>query len=525
MQQTIALLKPDTNDPTRSILLDQIQQKGLRIAKQTTFQFTRPQARSFYRHMAAHFDDFEDLITQAVTGTTVALLLEHPNAISHFKTLIGPEDPQHAVEACEKAGLERQDWTWRAFYGTDRIRNAIHGSETGYEALRQRTIVFPLIKRLERTIAVIKPDAVFAGHANTILQEIQERYQCILIAQSVRKMTAKNDVEFVKDHDATEYCTELHELLKSGDSLVLVIDGMNAITQMQLLAGPVCPSEAKKYAPKTLRAKYGSSTVHNAIHVSRDLNDATLAYRHWFPTVIPFERTLGMIESGKGFEQIRQTIADFGFQIVNEKMISAQDWKRIVPKMTGKVHVMILARQEAVLTWNTLIPELKRHQVLIYGSKTAQEAQKEIKMIFGTCPIRNQNVPLTSTVAKMTSEREKTTLHTMLTKGLSQLCKEKPQDALEACEWLGNWLLSKNEKKMMEVAPLPVPKEKEEQDDTLFIPSLSTIHLVAVIGAPGSGKTTQSHFFTREKGYFYIDTTKLVESVRIILMAIRYSMF
>ena len=129
MQRTLALVKPDAYAAgNHGAIIGQIEAAGLRIVALKTLQLTAKQAQGFY-HVHAARPFFNDLCTFMCEGPIVAMVLEHPEAISKWRDLMGPTNPANA---------DKQ--TIRGQFGTSIERNASHGSdavdtaafETGY---------------------------------------------------------------------------------------------------------------------------------------------------------------------------------------------------------------------------------------------------------------------------------------------------------------------------------------------------------------------------------------------------------
>ena len=151
----------------------------------------------------------------------------------------------------------------------------------------------------------------------------------------------------------------------------------------------------------------------------------------------------------------------------------------------------------------------------VYYSTSVDEAETNIAYLFGICPVRTSEVLPCSKIAKTASSIKKRCLDALLAEGLSQLCTKRLSSSA-ACEWLGKWLLENNEKapgcttRNMDAS---ISLNTYEKSDEIAIPPLTDMHVVAVSGSQGSGKTTQSKLLEAEKGYFYIDASEVMQSV------------
>lgn len=128
---------------------------------------------------------------------------------------------------------------------------------------------------LERTFAIIKPDAVCANYVDNIKFAIYKNNFKIINSQFY---TFNNDdvSEFYSEHINKEYFHKLTKFMTSGPSLLLVLEKENAIKHWRKLIGPTNVAFAKISAPHTMRALYGNEThsSKNACHGSDSFENA-----------------------------------------------------------------------------------------------------------------------------------------------------------------------------------------------------------------------------------------------------------
>lgn len=128
-------------------IINRIRASGLKIVTQKTLRITKAQARAFLSHQAGS-DDYEARCDHLSSGLMVALVLEGDNAIVSLRKLIGPADSTAARRDSEAAHPLNEDlWTLRASFGTDRLRNAVHGSQDEFAAFREVDFFFPSVGR------------------------------------------------------------------------------------------------------------------------------------------------------------------------------------------------------------------------------------------------------------------------------------------------------------------------------------------------------------------------------------------
>jgi nucleoside-diphosphate kinase len=128
-ERTLAIIKPDAvQRRLAGRIIQRIEDEGFQIRAMRRVHMTRAQAEGFY---AVHRDRpfFGSLTEFMSSGPSIALVLEAPNAIKKWRTLMGATDPAKA-----DAGTLRKD------FAASIERNATHGSdapetaayETGY---------------------------------------------------------------------------------------------------------------------------------------------------------------------------------------------------------------------------------------------------------------------------------------------------------------------------------------------------------------------------------------------------------
>ena len=117
---------------------------------------------------------------------------------------------------------------------------------------------------MERTFAIIKPDAVAAGHAARIIQRILDEGFTIRALRMTR--LTKADAEgFYDVHRERPFFASLTDFMSSGPCIVMALEAPDAIKKWRTLMGATDPAKADA---GTLRKEFGSSIEHNATHGS-----------------------------------------------------------------------------------------------------------------------------------------------------------------------------------------------------------------------------------------------------------------
>jgi len=125
---------------------------------------------------------------------------------------------------------------------------------------------------MQRTLAIIKPDAVGNHSVGAIIKRIEESGLEICALRMVN--LTKQDAEgFYAVHKERPFFAALTSFMSSGPAVVLALEGENAIRRWRDLMGATNPNDAEL---GTLRKEFGASIDRNATHGS-DADD-TAAY-------------------------------------------------------------------------------------------------------------------------------------------------------------------------------------------------------------------------------------------------------
>ncbi|KAG2451865.1 hypothetical protein HYH02_003641 [Chlamydomonas schloesseri] len=137
---------------------------------------------------------------------------------------------------------------------------------------------------LEKTFALIKPDAVRAGKAQEIMQLIELNGFTIIAKQKLQLTRARAE-EFYGEHKGKEFFPKLVNFMTSGPIWALVLAKPGAILAWRALMGPTNVFKARAEQPKCLRALYGTDGTQNATHGSDSPISAAREIKFFFPTL------------------------------------------------------------------------------------------------------------------------------------------------------------------------------------------------------------------------------------------------
>jgi nucleoside-diphosphate kinase len=134
---------------------------------------------------------------------------------------------------------------------------------------------------MERTFAIIKPDAVAAGFTGRILQRIEAEGFQIRAMRTVKLSKAEAE-GFYAVHRERPFFASLTTFMSSGPAVVLALDAPDAIRKWRTLMGATDPAKAEA---GTLRKEFGRSIENNATHGSDAPETAAFEVGYFFAGV------------------------------------------------------------------------------------------------------------------------------------------------------------------------------------------------------------------------------------------------
>tara|TARA_Y100001970_G_scaffold223105_1_gene274616 strand:+ start:420 stop:830 length:411 start_codon:yes stop_codon:yes gene_type:complete len=134
------------------------------------------------------------------------------------------------------------------------------------------------MSNLERTLSIIKPDAVERNLENEIKEIFKNKG--FNIVKNKKIQVSKSEAEqFYKVHETKPFFSELCAYLSSGPIVVMILEKENAVAANRELMGATKPEEA---AEGTIRKKYGLSIDKNSVHGSDSIENAKVEIDFFF---------------------------------------------------------------------------------------------------------------------------------------------------------------------------------------------------------------------------------------------------
>ncbi len=148
----------------------------------------------------------------------------------------------------------------------------------GYFGYRWYLGMRGMSQKVERTLAIIKPDAVRAGDTGKIIDRIEQEKFTVLDLRKVKLETEQAE-HFYEVHKGKPFFHELVEMMTSGPVVVMVLEKVNAIQDWRKLMGATDPAKADE---GTLRKQFGQSMTKNALHGSDSTENADREIKFFF---------------------------------------------------------------------------------------------------------------------------------------------------------------------------------------------------------------------------------------------------
>ncbi|AXP09430.1 nucleoside-diphosphate kinase [Campylobacter hepaticus] len=131
---------------------------------------------------------------------------------------------------------------------------------------------------MEKTLSIIKPDAVKKGVIGKILDRFESNGLRIAAMKKIQ-LSKEQAQNFYAIHKERPFFKNLVEFMISGPVVISVLEGENAVLKNRDLMGATDPKEAKK---GTIRADFAQSIDANAVHGSDSLENANIEINFFF---------------------------------------------------------------------------------------------------------------------------------------------------------------------------------------------------------------------------------------------------
>ena len=131
---------------------------------------------------------------------------------------------------------------------------------------------------LQRTLALVKPDAVANGHVGDIIAAI-EKEGFRLVAMKLMHLSRSQAEGFYYVHKERPFFNDLVTFMTEGPIVAMILEKDGAIAAWRNLMGATNPKDAE---PGTMRKRFGSGIERNATHGSDAEDTAAFETRYFF---------------------------------------------------------------------------------------------------------------------------------------------------------------------------------------------------------------------------------------------------
>ncbi len=131
---------------------------------------------------------------------------------------------------------------------------------------------------MQRTLSIIKPDAVSRGLIGEVIKRL-EKNDLKIVAMKMVHMTKAEAQGFYAVHQDKPFFDSLTDFMSSGPAVVMVLAGDDAIARYRELMGATNYKEA---APGTIRADFATDIEKNIVHGSDAPETATVEISYFF---------------------------------------------------------------------------------------------------------------------------------------------------------------------------------------------------------------------------------------------------
>ncbi|KAJ2416193.1 hypothetical protein GGI10_001145 [Coemansia sp. RSA 2530] len=278
--RTFAIVKPDALTPFKYQQINAlIKLNEFEITRQKLVWLDKEQAAALFPDRAAAADRREWL-EYITCAPCLALELAKTDAPLFWQLTMGAEDPN------DVGG--RDSDSIRGIIATDRIRNAVDGSQEPEDAVKQLQLAFSddipalpyddfLMQRADEarsTLALVKPDVAHnAAAVASIIGRITARGYAIKDRVEITLSRAQASA-FYAEHSGKPFFDGLVACMSSGPVIALLLEGDDVVRGWRMMVGPTSPAAARQQMPQSIRALLGDEGPRNAVHGSDSAESA-----------------------------------------------------------------------------------------------------------------------------------------------------------------------------------------------------------------------------------------------------------
>jgi len=130
----------------------------------------------------------------------------------------------------------------------------------------------------ERTLAIIKPDGVAKNLIGAVIQRVEEE-DLKMVAMKLIRMSKKQAKGFYRVHEGKPFYESVTDFMSSGPSVVMILEGEDAIKRYRSLMGATNYKEAEE---GTIRREFATDIEKNVVHGSDSEENAVFEMGYFF---------------------------------------------------------------------------------------------------------------------------------------------------------------------------------------------------------------------------------------------------
>ncbi|KAJ8737610.1 hypothetical protein PYW08_000205 [Mythimna loreyi] len=283
-ETTFAMIKP-VSPSEHGKILTFITRKGFRIVNMKNGRINKDFAKDLYSRLSGN-SMLPIIIDYVTSDDVIGLELVGPHAVTEWRRVLGATDPAEAAPG-----------TLRKLYGENMLKNVAHGTNTTREAKKAIEAFFgeengkPKISFRATfkncTCCVIKPHAIIDGNVGNIIEHISTSDKFYVSALAMFSLTIPDAKEFYEIYEGIipayeAMCIQLAE----GKCLALEVKckdpNLNVVCEFRKLCGPRDPNLCRQLYPESIRALYGKTPIHNAVHCTDLPEDGEMEVQYFF---------------------------------------------------------------------------------------------------------------------------------------------------------------------------------------------------------------------------------------------------
>ena len=134
------------------------------------------------------------------------------------------------------------------------------------------------MNNVEQTLSIIKPDAVERNIVNEIKSIFKNNNLEVQDSKKIH-ISKEEAADFYKVHQSKPFYNDLCAYLASGPIVVMILEGVNAITLYREI---MCATDPKKAEKNTIRKLFGISIDKNSVHGSDSIDNAKIEIDFFF---------------------------------------------------------------------------------------------------------------------------------------------------------------------------------------------------------------------------------------------------